>query len=59
MELYVKHISAAVPAPLISLEGFARVSLQPGETRVVNFTLAPRQLSTVEADGLASPNRGR
>ena len=57
VELYVKHISAAVPAPLISLEGFARVSLQPGETRVVNFTLAPRQLSTVEADGarLAEP----
>ena len=51
VELYVKHISAAVPAPLISLEGFARVSLQPGETRVVKFTLAPRQLSTVEAGG--------
>ena len=57
VELYVKHIGAAVPAPLISLEGFARVSLQPGESRVVNFTLTPRQLSTVEADGhrLAEP----
>jgi beta-glucosidase len=57
VELYVKHIGGAVPAPLISLEGFARVSLQPGETRAVNFTLTPRQLSTVEADGhrLAEP----
>ena len=57
VELYVKHIGAAVPAPLISLEGFARVSLQPGESRVVNFTLTPRQLSTVEAGGarLAEP----
>jgi beta-glucosidase len=48
----VKHISAAVPAPLISLEGFTRVSLQPGQSRVVNFTLAPRQLSTVQAGGV-------
>ena len=57
VELYVKHIGAAVPAPLISLEGFARVSLQPGESRAVNFTLTPRQLSTVEAGGarLAEP----
>jgi beta-glucosidase len=57
VELYVKHIGAAVPAPLIALEGFTRVSLQPGESRTVNFTLAPRQLSTVQADGtrLAEP----
>jgi beta-glucosidase len=51
VQLYVKNIGAAVPAALISLEGFARVSLQPGESRVVNFTLAPRQLSTVQVDG--------
>ncbi len=57
VELYVKHMGVAVPAPLISLQGFSRVSLQPGESRVVNFTLTPRQLSTVEADGarLAEP----
>ncbi|MGB7759325.1 MAG: glycoside hydrolase family 3 C-terminal domain-containing protein [Bryobacteraceae bacterium] len=57
VQLYVKHIGAAVPSPLISLEGFARVSLQPGETRVVDFALAPRQLATVQADGhrLAEP----
>jgi len=51
VQIYVKHIGASVPAPLISLEGFARVSLQPGESRVVNFTLTPRQLSTVQVDG--------
>jgi len=57
VELYSKHISAAAPSPLISLEGFARVSLQPGEKRVVDFTLTPRQLSTIQADGrrLAEP----
>ncbi|MGO9230724.1 MAG: glycoside hydrolase family 3 C-terminal domain-containing protein [Bryobacteraceae bacterium] len=57
VQIYVKHIGAAVPAPLISLEGFARVSLQPGESRVVSFTLTPRQLSTVQVDGrrLAEP----
>jgi beta-glucosidase len=51
VQLYVKHIGATVPAPLIALEGFARVSLEPGQSRVVDFTLAPRQLSTVQADG--------
>lgn len=57
VQLYVNRIGAAVPAPVRSLEGFSRVSLRPGEARVVNFTLAPRQLSTVEADGrrLAEP----
>jgi beta-glucosidase len=57
VELYVKHIGAAVPAPQISLEGFTRVSLQPGESRTVEFSLALRQLSTVQADGkrLAEP----
>ncbi len=57
VELYVKRDGAAAEAPIRSLEGFARVSLRPGEARVVHFTLAPRQLSTVEADGhrLAEP----
>jgi beta-glucosidase len=57
VELYVNRIGAPVPAPIRSLEGFARVALQPGESRVVKFTLTPRQLSSVEADGhrLAEP----
>jgi len=57
VELYVKREGADATAPLRSLGGFARVPLQPGESRVINFTLAPRQLATVQADGrrLAEP----
>jgi beta-glucosidase len=45
VELYVK---GAGPR---ELAGFQRVSLRPGEKRTVAFTLAPRQLAAVRADG--------
>jgi beta-glucosidase len=49
VQLYVKQDGAPAPAPLRSLAGFARVTLRPGEMRLVRFTLAARQLSTAEA----------
>ena len=51
VQLYVKREGAGAGAPLRSLGGFSRVSLLPGETRVVKFTLAPRQLATVQTAG--------
>jgi beta-glucosidase len=38
-------------SPQVQLEGFSRVFLKPGETRVIAFTLTPRQLSEVNAAG--------
>ena len=38
-------------APLLSLQGFRRIHLKPGETRDVAFTLDPRQMSLVNAQG--------
>jgi beta-glucosidase len=51
VELYLKAMAADRSAPLRSLEGFERVSLQPGERRKVEFTLAPREFSHVDAAG--------
>src|SRR5262249_13670945 len=48
VEVYLKHLGAPAWAPLRSLAGFKRVSLKPGETRSVSFTLTPRQLSLID-----------
>jgi beta-glucosidase len=45
VELYVKALKASTPVPIHSLEGFKRIHLKPGETKVVAFKLEPRQLS--------------
>jgi beta-glucosidase len=50
VQLYLKHVSAAVPVPVRSLQGFRRVSLKPGEKTKVDFTLDSRQLSYIGGD---------
>jgi beta-glucosidase len=45
VELYVKAPKASVLVPVHSLEGFKRIHLKPGEARVMEFKLEPRQLS--------------
>jgi beta-glucosidase len=44
--------------PKYSLEGFQRVHLAPGETRHVQFTLDPRQLSYVDKQGVRAVRAG-
>ena len=45
-------------APLRTLVGFEKVHLHKGETKVVEFTIAPRQLSLVAPDGSRSVQPG-
>ena len=47
-QLYVKVPGSSAQ---YSLGGFERVALRPGEKRTVEFTLSPRQLARVEANG--------
>jgi len=47
------------PAPRHALVGFQRVHLAPGESRRVDFTLSPRQLSSVDAAGKRAVRAGR
>lgn len=51
VQVYVRALDAAIPAPVHSLQGFQRVSLLPGETRRVTFALQPQQFSLVNDAG--------
>jgi beta-glucosidase len=46
-ELYLTDENASTPRPIRQLEGFARVSLKPGESKVVEIKLEPRQFSMI------------
>jgi beta-glucosidase len=45
VQLYLKNLTAAVPVPLHSLQGFKRIHLAPGEKQVVHFEILPKQLA--------------
>ncbi len=51
VQLYVRDVEASVTVPRRQLQGFTRIHLAPGEKRRVTFTLTPRQMSVVTADG--------
>jgi len=50
VQLYVRYPHSAVTRPKRDLRGFRRVTLQPGETRIVTFPLAGRALAYWDAD---------
>jgi len=45
VQLYLTDEKATTPRPLRQLEGFDRITLRPGESRRVEFTLKPEQFS--------------
>jgi len=45
VQLYVRDVDASVKRPKTQLMAFERVSLRPGESRSVSFTLAPHRLA--------------
>jgi beta-glucosidase len=49
VQLYVRDPIASVERPVKELRGFVRLSLDPGQTRRVTFTLAPEQLAFWQA----------
>jgi len=51
VELFVSHPGLQTKAPLRALKGFKRISLKPGESKIVSFTLSPEQLSLRNNDG--------
>lgn len=51
VQLYVGDVEASVPVPRHHLEGFRRVHLKPGQSRVVAFTLKPAALAAYRDDG--------
>lgn len=45
VQMYIRDLYASVTRPVKELKGFARVSLEPGETKTVRFTVGAEQLS--------------
>ncbi len=50
VQLYVRDLVASVSRPVRQLKGFQRISLDPGQSRTVTFTLTPRDLAFHRAD---------
>ncbi len=51
VQLYVRDVAASRTRPVKELRGFARVSLEPGASRTVTFTVAAEQLAFVDEPG--------
>ena len=49
VQLYVKDLIASVSQPVISLKGFQKISLKPGESKKVTFTITPKDLQILNA----------
>lgn len=49
VQLYITDEKASTARPVRQLEGFERISLKPGESRDVEFTLSPRQFSIINS----------
>jgi beta-glucosidase len=47
VELYLTDEKASTPRPIRQLEGFSRVTLKPGESKMVEINLEPRQFSLI------------
>ncbi len=47
VQLYLEDEKASTTRPLRQLEGFSRISLKPGESKIVEFNLEPRQFSII------------
>jgi beta-glucosidase len=51
VQLYLKDAQASLPVPRLSLQGFTRLHLSPGEKQTVQFSLNARQMSFADESG--------
>ncbi|MBC8126297.1 MAG: beta-glucosidase BglX [Gloeobacteraceae cyanobacterium ES-bin-144] len=59
VQLYIKDIAASITRPLRELKGFQKITLTPGQTKTVNFTLTPELLSFPGPDGFPHIEAGQ
>jgi beta-glucosidase len=50
VQLYIRDDVSSVTRPVKELRGFRRITLNPGETKTVEFTLGPDELSFLNRD---------
>ncbi len=53
VQLYIKDMEASVPVPRVALKGISRISLKPGETKTVSFTVTSDMLTVFSDEGCA------
>jgi len=58
VQLYLNAKSISPFVPIRELRGFERLSLAPGETKTVTFTLSPAQMALIDEAGKAAPTPG-
>lgn len=51
VQLYLSDLEASCRVPLYSLKGFKRITLEPGETKIVKFKISPDMLKLIKDDG--------
>jgi beta-glucosidase len=49
VQLYIRNVSASMSRPVMELKGFQKVMLEPGEEKVINFTLSENDLKFYNA----------
>ena len=50
VQLYIRDRFSSVTRPVKELKDFARISLEPGETKTVEFTVTPDKLRFLDKD---------
>jgi beta-glucosidase len=50
VQLYISDLKSSLPRPAKELKGFEKVSLKPGETKAVSFTIDNSALSFFDAN---------
>ena len=51
VQLYIHDRMASIARPVKELKGFQRITLKPGESRQVSFTITPDMLSFYDSEG--------
>jgi beta-glucosidase len=58
VQLYIRDLVGSLTRPVRQLKGFQRVTLQPGETRSVSFSITEDMLAFTRADGTWGTEHG-
>ena len=59
VQLYLKDMQASMIRPVKELAGFARISLLPGETKKIVFSVKPSQLAFLDRNMEWKIEKGR
>ncbi|OQP66845.1 glycosyl hydrolase [Niastella vici] len=59
VQLYIINENTAITTPLKALKGFQRITLKPGQSRLVTFTVKGEDLTYVDANGKRQPLKGK